>query len=190
VETATIDIVETSMTISQPSFVSDSLDILAQNFFQRSAGKWRSQRRYYTLDSDQVQEVVSLLTVEYLILGASALENLAKLHGLTQPLHCGAYTTWESHYAGPTDRPSKGSTIFGVGQGILYRDRGFATTKPVTASFLFRDPDTMQLKTSYNDSQFVEEIKLIGHDFRTRQTIISKAGKEQMIGQYLERRIE
>jgi hypothetical protein len=181
---------KTSMMTSQPSFVSDSLDILAQNFFQRSAGKWRSQRRYYTLASDQVQEVVSLLTVEFLILGASALEDLAKLHGLTQPLHCGAYTTWESHYTGPTDRPSKGSTIFGVGQGILYRDRGFATPKPITANFTFRDPDTMQLQTTYNHSQFVEEIKLVGQDFRTRQTIISKAGQEQMIGQYLERRIE
>jgi hypothetical protein len=36
---------------------------------------------------------------------------------------------------------------------------------------------------------FEEEIKLIGEKYRTRQTIISRAGEQQMIGQYLEKRI-
>jgi len=36
---------------------------------------------------------------------------------------------------------------------------------------------------------FEEELKLIGREYRTRQTIISCAGEQQMIGQYLEKRI-
>jgi hypothetical protein len=47
----------------------------------------------------------------------------------------------------------------------------------------------MTLKTEYGGSVFEEEIKLIGQQYRTRQTIISRAGQEQMIGQYLEKRV-
>jgi hypothetical protein len=48
----------------------------------------------------------------------------------------------------------------------------------------------MQLKTEYNDSCFEEEIKLIGQRYRTRQTVIRRAGEELMIGQYLETRCD
>jgi CpeS-like protein len=47
----------------------------------------------------------------------------------------------------------------------------------------------MRLRTEYSGSVFEEEIKLIGSDYRTRQTIISRAGEEQMIGQYFEKRM-
>ncbi len=79
--------------------------------------------------------------------------------------------------------------MFGVFGTTLYRDRGFATPKPVTAEFYFTNPETLCLKTEYQDSVFEEELKLVGHKYRTRQTIISRAGEQQMIGQYLEKRI-
>jgi hypothetical protein len=105
-------------------------------------------------------------------------------------LICGAETTWESHYTiADFQQPSKGSSIFGVLGSTLYRDRGFATPKPVKAAFYFSDPKTMRLRTEYNNSSFEEEIKLIGSNHRTRQTIISRAGQEIMIGQYLEGRL-
>lgn len=37
---------------------------------------------------------------------------------------------------------------------------------------------------------FEEEIKQIGCNYRTRQTIVSRAGEQLMIGQYLEKRIK
>jgi hypothetical protein len=46
------------------------------------------------------------------------------------------------------------------------------------------------LRTEYQGSTFEEELKLIGKNYRTRQTIISRAGEQQMIGQYLEKRLE
>ena len=49
---------------------------------------------------------------------------------------------------------------------------------------------TLYLRTEYNGSVFEEELKLIGSKYRTRQTIISRAGEELMIGQYLEKRVE
>ncbi|MBW4691538.1 MAG: phycobiliprotein lyase [Lyngbya sp. HA4199-MV5] len=168
-----------------------SLDALVQAFFQQSEGNWRSQRRYYTLKSGDTQEAVSLLTVRFLEKGSEDLRQLARLHKLADEamLTCGVLTTWESNYVGPSSRQITGSTVFGVEGTQLYRDRGFATSKPVIAQFSMRDAGTMCLRTEYSGNVFEEEVKLIGTQCRTRQTIISRAGEEQTIGQYLETRI-
>lgn len=167
-------------------------EVLIDGFFQQCEGEWRSQRRYYTLNNGETQEVVSHLTVQYLPRGSEPLIELAQLHELEDVtvLSCGALTTWESNYIGPSPKTLTGSTLFGVQGDLLYRDRGFSTTKPVTAKFFMRDPKTMCLKTEYSGNAFEEEIKLIGTQYRTRQTIISRAGEEQMIGQYLEKRLK
>jgi hypothetical protein len=161
---------------------------LVQSFFQETVGDWRSERRYYTLKSGETQAVVSHLTIEFLAAGAPPLLQLAELHQLDaqSPLICGTTVTWESDYVGTGKKPVVGSTLFGVRGTTLYRDRGFATTKPVTAQYHFNDSRTLVLKTQYNDSCFEEELRLIGQRYRTRQTIISRAGEEIMIGQYLE----
>lgn len=163
---------------------------LVTAFFQESEGTWHSERRYYTLKSGETEEVVSLISIRFLGAGSDELIQLADLHGLldVSSLVCGTQVTWESSYVGKSKKPICGSTVFGVGDNLLYRDRGFATSKPVTAQYLFRDPKTMLLKTEYNDSVFEEELKLVGTKYRTRQTIISRSGEELMIGQYLEKR--
>lgn len=168
-----------------------SLDSLVQDFFQQSEGKWRSQRRYYTLRSGETQEVVSLLTVQFLAQGSAELLHLASLHKLEDAtiITCGVLTTWESNYVGPSPKQTTGSTVFGVGGELLYRDRGFSTSKPVIAKFSMRDPKTMCLRTEYSGNVFEEEIKIIGTNYRTRQTIIARAGEEHTIGQYLETRM-
>jgi hypothetical protein len=164
---------------------------LVETFFKDSEGDWQSERRYYTLKSGETQEVVSQIQIRFLPAGDDNLIHLAQLHELRseEPLVCGAKVTWESDYVGTSKKPVKGGTIFGVRGSTLYRDRGFATSKPVTAHFHFRDPRTMHLRTEYQGSAFEEEIKLIGKQYRTRQTVISRAGEEIMIGQYLEKRV-
>lgn len=168
-----------------------ALEALVEDFFRRSAGDWHSERRYYTLLTGEIQEVVSFLTVRCLERGHPELIRLAQLHGFTDEtvMSCGVLTTWESNYAGPGKKQLTGSTVFGILGETLYRDRGFATSNPITARFYFSDENTLRLKTEYGGSVFEEEIKLVGNQYRTRQTIISRAGEEQMIGQYLERRI-
>jgi len=168
-----------------------SQEALVERFFRQSEGDWRSERRYYTLKDDDIQEVVSYLTVRFLERGRAELLELEQLHHLPEGtiLTCGARTTWESTYRGPVRKQLTGETVFGALGNVLYRDRGFATTQPVTAKFYFPDEKTMRLRTEYGGSSFEEEIKLIGSNYRTRQTIISRAGEEQMITQYFEKRI-
>ncbi|MCC5607330.1 phycobiliprotein lyase [Nostoc sp. CHAB 5834] len=161
-------------------------------FFQESEGKWRSQRRYYTLPKGETKEIESIVTINFLEQGCEQLQKLAQMHDLsdTGSLICGAAVVWESTDVPKTKKESQGSTIFGVMGNILYRDRGFAISKPVTAQYYFSNPKTLCLRTEYNGSVFEEELKLIGSKYRTRQTIISRAGEQLMIGQYLENRID
>jgi hypothetical protein len=170
-----------------------SLENLALAFFKQTEGNWQSQRRYYTLTQEtEPQEVISAIAIKYLPQGSEQLIQLARLHNLEDTvLLGGTEVTWESNYLRPhSKKPSLGSTIFGILDNILYRDRGFATDKPVSASYSFPNPSTLCLRTEYAGSVFEEEIKLIGQQYRTRQTIISRAGQELMIGQYLEKRVD
>ena len=132
-----------------------------------------------------------MLTIKFLEAGSPELLHLAQLHKLDNAvmLTCGATVSWSSTRSASNSKPSKGATIFGALGTTLYRDSGFATSKPVSAQFYFPQPMTLCLKTEYGGSVFEEELKLIGNHYRTRQTIISRAGEQQMIGQYLERRI-
>jgi hypothetical protein len=169
-----------------------SVEALAVEFFQQSVGKWKSQRRYYTLKQDvEPQEVVSDITIRFLDRGSPELIELAQRHKLEDKtaLVCGTEVKWESNYTGTVRKPSTGSTVFGIKDNILYRDRGFATPDPVIAVYSFINSKTLCLRTEYGGSAFEEEIKLIGSNYRTRQTIISRAGQELTIGQYLEKRI-
>ncbi|MBW4691879.1 MAG: phycobiliprotein lyase [Lyngbya sp. HA4199-MV5] len=163
---------------------------LIAEFFQQSAGRWKSERRYYTLPDGETKEVVSLITIRFLEPNSSELSHLAELHGIDGTLlSCGAEVLWDSHDS-ETEKPqSAGSTLFGASGTTLYRDRGFATTKPVSAEFHFSHPTTLCLRTEYKGSVFEEELKLVGRNYRTRQTIISRAGEQMMIGQYLEKRL-
>ncbi len=165
--------------------------LLIAEFFQASEGKWRSERRYYTLPEGETKEMVSLIEIKFLTQGCEELQKLAQLHQLSNAeiLTCGAQVSWNSTDSVSGKKQSKGSTLFGVLGNILYRDRGFATPKPVKADYYFINDQTMCLRTEYNGSVFEEELKLVGSNYRTRQTIISRAGEQQLIGQYLEKRI-
>ncbi|NES82709.1 MAG: phycobiliprotein lyase [Moorea sp. SIO2B7] len=169
-----------------------STESLVEQIFRQSEGHWNSQRRYYTLKQEvEPQEVVTFLTVRFLEQGSPELVELARLHQLDDEgaLKFGSEATWESNYTGKTRKPSQGSTVFGVRDNIIYRDRGFSTHQPITATYFCPNPQTLCLKTEYGKSVFEEELKLIGENYRTRQTIILRTGQEQMIGQYLEKRI-
>lgn len=163
---------------------------LVTKFFRTSVGNWHSERRYYTLPEGATQEVVSEIEIKFLEAGCLELQELARLHGLDAlALVCGSKIEWDSQDSVTGKKASRGSTVFGTLGNILYRDRGFATSKPITAIYHFPQPDTLCLKTEYQGSVFEEEIKLVGDKYRTRQTIISRAGEQVTIGQYLEKRI-
>lgn len=180
------------MTLRLPLTQTTDESLKAAQFFQESDGKWRSERRYYTLPHGETVEGLTFISNRFLEQGSPELLHLAKLHELPEEmiLTCGIHVTWESVEPESGRQRSVGETLFGVRGDVLYRDRGFAVLKPITAEYYFSAPKTLHLRTEYKGSVFEEEIKLIGRHYRTRQSIISRAGEQQMIGQYLEKRVE
>lgn len=178
------------MTLSQQSQLTPVQTPIAR-FFRESVGQWHSDRRYYTLPEGEIQEITSEIEVEFLEPGCEELRQLERLHNFSQEgsLVCGTKVIWESKDANTGKRKSRGSTLFGALGETLYRDRGFAISTPVTARFYMLGDRTLCLRTEYNGSVFEEEIKLIGDKYRTRQTVISRAGEQVMVGQYLEKRV-
>ncbi len=176
---------------SQLRITQKAEESLIAAYFRKSVGRWRSERRYYTLPDGETKEVVSLITVRFLEQGCDELLGLQQLHGLPieMSLSCGSLVSWNSSDSVTGRKQSEDSTVFGALGDTLYRDRGFATSKPITAQFYFPNPQTLCLRTEYKGSVFEEELKLIGENYRTRQTIISRAGEQKMIGQYLEKRL-
>ena len=165
---------------------------LIAEFFRESVGKWNSERRYYTLPDGKTKEVASIISIRFLEAGCDELLSLARMHELDEStmMTCGAEVSWESTNAVTKAKESQGLTLFGALGNVLYRDRGFATSKPITAEYHFPAEKTLCLRTEYNGSVFEEELKFIGEKYRTRQSVISRAGEQVMIGQYLEKRIE
>ena len=168
-------------------------DSVISAFLQRCVGSWRSQRRYYTFNSSKnpILEAESYLDIIFLEGDRPALQDLAQRHQLagSNPFTCGAQVTWHSNYTNVQRKPMDGHTIFGIKDDKMYRDRGFSTPKPVVATFQMPKAKILHFTTSYGGSTFEEEIKFVSDLHRTRQTIITKAGEESMIGQYLETRI-
>ena len=163
---------------------------LIAQFFRTTAGQWHSQRRYYTLPEGKTKEITSEIWVQFLESGCEELTTLEALHEFPpRTLLCGAKVSWRSEDSITGKKQSEDSTLFGALGNTLYRDRGFAISTPITAKYYFTSPNTLCLRTEYNGSVFEEELKLISDRYRTRQTIISRAGEEIMIGQYLEKRI-
>jgi hypothetical protein len=69
--------------MSLSSITNVSKESLAREFLRQSQGKWQSQRRYYTLKQEnEPEEVISLLTVQFLESEAPELIKLAELHQL------------------------------------------------------------------------------------------------------------
>jgi hypothetical protein len=89
---------------------------LIANFFQQSEGRWKSERRYYTLPEGETKEVVSIITIRFLAPNSPELCHLATLHGIDETLlTCGAEVLWDSHDSATGKPQSEGSTLFGAG---------------------------------------------------------------------------
>jgi hypothetical protein len=167
------------------------LESKALQFFQETAGHWRSQRRYYHLNNGLVQEGISFLKIHFLESNCLELQQLAEVHDLDR-LECfvgGVKVAWESQDAKTGQHTSSGICVFGLHHDRLYRDRGFSTPQPLIATYHLADPKIFAFRSEYNRSVFEEECRLVDTEYRMRHIVAYKEGEAQMIAQYFETRL-
>ncbi|MBD2612906.1 MAG: phycobiliprotein lyase [Nostoc sp. ZfuVER08] len=164
---------------------------LIKTFLQESEGNWSSERRYYALPNGKVKEIKKTVAMRFLDQGSPELIELAQLHELNEDavMTCGSYVEWNNVDITTGEEGSKRWTVLGSLGTTMYFGRNFPVPKLVVAEYYFRDPKTIYLWTEENGALFEEELRFVGKNYRTRQTVISRGGVQQMIAQYMEKLI-
>lgn len=162
-----------------------------RNYLETSAGNWHSQRRYHYLTTGKIEEVESKLSIDFLNWEAQELINLAtnftKDNGSNPIFLCGAILSWDSVNT-QKQNISSGKITLGATENHLYRNQGYATQLPVKSDYTV-DIHQLKMVSNYNNTLFIETIKLLSENHRSRQTEAYKDNQLVLVGQYLETRL-
>ncbi|MEM1167798.1 MAG: phycobiliprotein lyase [Cyanobacteria bacterium P01_H01_bin.35] len=157
----------------------------AMEFFQRSAGKWRSQRTTHHLAFRQAEMGSSDIEVTSLDAEDPKIVEICKMHEIDPNLAAGgAFVTWDGSMAWDKDDENhKGSTVFAIvpdpenpRKGRMLRERGYAEIVPVVGLFEMDDEDGLNLITEYETMSSIERFWFPNPNLRMRSSAVKRFG--------------
>ncbi|NEP80511.1 MAG: phycobiliprotein lyase [Okeania sp. SIO3C4] len=157
----------------------------AMEFFQKSAGKWRSQRTTHHLAFRQAEMGSSDIQVISLDAGDPKVVEICKMHEIDPSLATGgAFVTWDGSMAWDKDDENhKGSTVFAIvpdpenpRKGRMLRERGYAEIVPVVGRFEMDDEDGLNLITEYETMSSIERFWFANPNIRMRTSAVKRFG--------------
>ncbi|NEO56303.1 MAG: phycobiliprotein lyase [Okeania sp. SIO3B5] len=157
----------------------------AMEFFQKSAGKWRSQRTTHHLAFRQAEMGSSDIQVISLSPGDPKVVEICKMHEIDPSLAAGgAFVTWDGSMAWDKDDENhKGSTVFAIvpdpenpRKGRMLRERGYAEIVPVVGRFEMDDEDGLNLITEYETMSSIERFWFANPNLRMRTSAVKRFG--------------
>ncbi len=157
----------------------------AMEFFQRSAGKWRSQRTTHHLAFRQAEIGHSDIEVINLDAKDPKILEICKMHEIDPSLAAGgAFVTWDGSMAWDKDDENhKGSTVFAIvpdsenpRSGRMLRERGYAEIIPVVGRFEMDDEDGLNLITEYETMSSIERFWFTSPNLRMRSSAVKRFG--------------
>ncbi len=157
----------------------------AMEFFQRSAGKWRSQRTTHHLAFRQAEMGNSDIQVTSLDAEDPKILEICKMHEIDPSLAAGgALVTWDGSMAWDKDDENhKGSTVFAIvpdpenpRKGRMLRERGYAEIVPVVGQFEMDDQDGLILITEYETMSSIERFWFPSPNLRMRTSAVKRFG--------------
>ena len=116
----------------------------AREFFQRSAGTWRSLRTTHHLPFRRAESGNSEILVKYLAAEHDKVIEICQLHGVDPSLTVGgAFVSWNGEMDwDKEDDFHQGTTVFSLvpdpdnpKQGQLLRERGYAEIVPIAGRY-------------------------------------------------------
>ena len=153
----------------------------ALSFFQRSCGRWRSQRSSHHLLHRRAEAGGSFIEVVELERTDPLLEAIAALHDQDPAgLVGGCRVRWSGSMAwDQAGETHEGESVFGLiptdghgRTGLLLRDRGYAETAPVAGHFQMDDRDGLLLTTGYATMNSLERFSFAGPNVRLRTSTV------------------
>lgn len=157
----------------------------AMEFFQSSAGEWRSLRSTHHLAFRQAEVGDSNIQVTTLGADDARVAEICQMHEV-DPIRAagGAFVTWHGSMAWDKDDENhKGSTVFAIvpdpenpRQGLMLRERGYAEIMPVAGRFEMDDQDGLLLITEYETMSSIERFWFANPNVRMRTSSVKRFG--------------
>lgn len=157
----------------------------AMEFFQRSAGRWRSQRTTHHLPFRRAENGGSDIQVEALAADDPKVIEICEMHSVDPSLAVGgAFVTWDGAMAWDKEgEDHAGSTVFSLvpdpdnpKMGKLLRERGYAEIVPVAGRYEIDDEEGLNLVTEYETMSIIERFWFANPDLRLRSSTVKRFG--------------
>lgn len=157
----------------------------AKEFFQQSAGKWRSQRTTHHLPFRRAESGGSDINVEFLDANHEKIAAICEMHDVDpQTAIGGAFVSWDGSMAWDKENEDhKGTTVFALipqegdpRQGKLLRERGYAEIVPVAGEYHMDHEDGLVLITEYESMSIIERFWFVSPDLRLRSSTVKRFG--------------
>ncbi|MBC6421775.1 MAG: phycobiliprotein lyase [Hormoscilla sp. SP5CHS1] len=162
-------------------------------FFEQSAGKWRSRRSTHHLPFRRAETGASEIEVKTLAADSRRVVEICELHQVDPSLAAGgALVSWEGTMAwDKTDENHTDSTVIVLvpdrsadgpknrdnpRAGQLLREKGYAEIVPVAGRYLMDDADGLILLTEYETMSSQERFSFINPDLRMRTSAVKRFG--------------
>ena len=154
-------------------------------FFNQSAGRWRSQRTTHHLAFRQAEKGSSTIAVTALAADDPKIIEICQMHEIDPSLAAGgAHVTWNGEMAwDKEDENHKGSTVFAIvpdpedpRKGRMLRERGYAEIVPVIGRFEMDEEEGLTLVTEYETMSSIERFWFAGPNVRMRSSAVKRFG--------------
>lgn len=158
----------------------------AMEFFQLSAGLWRSQRTTHHLAFKRSETGESDIEVATLTAEHPQVVEICQLHEVEPSLAAGgALVRWQGTMAWDKTEGEnhQGSSVMVIvpdpenpRQGRLLRERGYAEIVPVAGRYLMDEENGLILLTEYETMSSEERFSFISPDVRMRTSTVKRFG--------------
>ena len=157
----------------------------AKEFFQQSAGRWRSQRTTHHLPFRRAESGSSDINVEFLDAEDEKIAAICEMHEIDpQTAIGGAFVSWDGSMAWDKENEDhKGTTVFALipdsddlRKGKLLRERGYAEIVPVAGEYEMDEEDGLVLITEYETMSIIERFWFVNPDLRLRSSTVKRFG--------------
>ena len=158
----------------------------AIEFFQLSAGRWRSQRATHHLAFKQAEMGDSEIDITSLAADHPDVVALCELHKIDPALAGGgSLVTWQGSMSWDREGENNhtGQTVFALvpdqdqpRRGRLLRDRGYAEVMPVVGHYWIDDEEGLVLTTEYETMSSTERFWFVGPNLRLRTSTVKRFG--------------
>lgn len=158
----------------------------AMEFFQRSAGTWRSQRTTHHLAFRRAEMGASEIQVQALAKEDPRIVELCQMHAVDPALAIGgAYVSWNGTMAWDRndEEPHAGTTVFALvpdknvpNEGKILRERGYAEIVPIVGHYQMDEDDGLIMTTEYDTMSSVERFWFASADLRLRSSTVKRFG--------------